>query len=87
LARGLGKRFRVAEVEEYHELDDERVLVLVVFSGRGKSSGLAVEEIGARGAHLFRIRNGKVVKLIAHMDRERALADLGLAPEAGSPGS
>ena len=36
--------FRV-EPEEYRELDDERVLVLSHFRGRGKTSGLDVRQM------------------------------------------
>jgi hypothetical protein len=32
---------------------------------------------------VFQIRDGKVVKLVIYFDRERAFADLALAPEAG----
>ncbi len=72
------------EVDEYRELDGERVLVLSRFSGRGKTSGLELEEMRSKGAELFHIRDGKVTRLISYWDRERAFADLGLAPEAGS---
>jgi ketosteroid isomerase-like protein len=74
-------------VEEYRELDDERVLVLVHNSGRGKRSGVKVQRIAAKAANLFDIRGGKVTRLAAYADRELALADLGLAPEGGSPDS
>ena len=70
--------FRV-EAEEYRELDGERVLVLVHLSGRGKTSGLELGQMQAKGASLFHIRDGKVTRLVAYWDRERALADLGLA--------
>jgi ketosteroid isomerase-like protein len=66
------------EVEESRELDNERVLVLVRRSGRGKRSGVALDEVQARGADLFHIRDGRVTKAIWYWDRDRALADLGL---------
>jgi ketosteroid isomerase-like protein len=75
--------FRV-EAEEYRELDDERVLVLVRFSGRGKMSGLEVGQMRQQTANLFYIRDGEVTRLFNYWDRERALADLGLASEGDS---
>jgi ketosteroid isomerase-like protein len=69
-----------AVADEFRQLDDERVLVLSHFSGRGKTSGL---EVGQKGAELLHIRDGKVTRLVAYWDRERALADLGLATEDG----
>jgi ketosteroid isomerase-like protein len=75
------------EVDEYRELDGERVLVLVHFSARGKTSGLELGQMRAKGAELFHVRGGKVTRAVAYWDRERALADVGLAPEAGSPRS
>jgi ketosteroid isomerase-like protein len=75
------------EPEEYRELDDERVLVLYHLSGRGKASGVEVGQIRAKGAHLLHVRGGKVTRSVIYFDRERALADLGLAREAGQPGS
>lgn len=71
-------------MDEYRDLDGERVLVLSRFSGRGKTSGLELEKMRSKGAELFHIRGGKVTRLISYWDRERAFADLGLAPEAGS---
>jgi ketosteroid isomerase-like protein len=76
------------EVNEYRELDHERVLVLLIFHGRGKASGLEVGgQMATKAANLLQIRNGKVTRLAIINDRERALADLGLAPEAGSSAS
>ena len=75
------------QADEYRELDAERVLVLDHFSGRGKTSGLDVRQMRSEGAALFHLRGGKVRRLVVYWDRERGLADLGLAPEPGSPGS
>jgi ketosteroid isomerase-like protein len=71
-----------AAADEVRQLDDERVLVLSHFSGRAKTSGL---EVGQKGAELFHIRDGKVTRLVTYWERERALADLGLAPERDTP--
>jgi ketosteroid isomerase-like protein len=71
------------KVDEYRELDEERVLVLVHRVARGKASGL--ELVQASGAELFHICGGSVIKAIWYWDRDRALADLGLAPEGGNP--
>jgi ketosteroid isomerase-like protein len=73
--------FRV-EAEEYRELDGERVLVLIRKSGRGKTSGLEVGRMPPRQAHLLHIRDGQVTRHVFYFERERAFADLGLAPEA-----
>ena len=71
------------EAESFQALDEERVLVLVIRSGRGKGSGLEMGQIRTQGAGLFYIRDGKVTRLINYWDREHAFADLGLAPEDG----
>ena len=72
-----------SEAQEYRELDDERVLVLSRYSGRGKTSGLELGQMGAKGATLFHIRDGKVTKFVGYWERDHALADLGLTPETG----
>ena len=41
--------------DAYREIDEERVLVLVYASGRGKTSGLEVGQLGTREATLFEI--------------------------------
>jgi ketosteroid isomerase-like protein len=69
------------EVDEYRELDENRVLVLIRRSGRGKSSGMAIQ---TKGAHLFNIDDGKVTGLALYWNREGAFADLGFSPEGGS---
>jgi ketosteroid isomerase-like protein len=71
--------FHAEEVDEYRELNGERVLALQRFSVRGKTSGLDLRQI--RGANLFHVRGGRVTRLVLYWDRERALADLGLASE------
>jgi ketosteroid isomerase-like protein len=67
--------------QEYRDVDEERILVLGCLRGREKSSGAAVEQLRA---NLFRIRDGKVVRLIFYWDRERAFADLGLPPDSAN---
>jgi len=68
------------EAQEYRELDDERILVYVHNTGRGKGSGMEVGQLMgiADGANLFVLRKGKVVKIVLYWDRNRALADLSL---------
>ena len=66
------------EAEEYRELDDDRVLVLNRPYGRGKTSGLDTSDVGATGAQVFYVRDGRVVRLVVYFDRDRALTDLRL---------
>ena len=66
-------------MDECRALDGERVLVLVHWSGRGKASGLEVARMTTRSAVLFHVRAGKVTRVVAYLDRERALAELGLS--------
>jgi ketosteroid isomerase-like protein len=73
------------EVEEYRELDAERVLVLSRRSGRAKTSGLELERMRTKGAQLFHVRGGRVTRFVTYWEVERALADLGLAPEGRAP--
>jgi ketosteroid isomerase-like protein len=87
---GMAKAYRLflstwedfrTEPERYREVDDERVLVYVRDRGRGKTSGLEIGEVMGTedGAILFVIRAAMVVRLVNYWDRDRALADLGLA--------
>ena len=87
---GMSRGFRVwlsawegyrFNADEYRELDDARVLVFGHQGGRGKTSGLELGQIGTKAAALFHVHGGKVTRLVIYADRQRALADLGLAPE------
>jgi ketosteroid isomerase-like protein len=80
LAEAMRRAFGVMEnwrdqPEELRELDADRVLVLSKFSGRGKTSGLAVDQ---NVAQVFEIHDGLVTKIVVYFDRRRALSDLGL---------
>ena len=52
------------EAEQYRELDDERVLVLVDWRGSGKTSGLELGQMPATGARVVHVRGGKVRRLV-----------------------
>jgi hypothetical protein len=72
--------------DEYRDLGGDLVLVLVRAGGHGKASGVDLGLTGERGgANLFHITNGKVTRLFVYFNRDRALADLGLAPEDAAP--
>jgi ketosteroid isomerase-like protein len=73
-----------AEADEYRELDAERVLVLSHVSARGKTSGLEIGQMQARLTSVMHVRDGKVTRWVVYFNRDRALTDLGLAPEGGS---
>jgi ketosteroid isomerase-like protein len=64
--------------EEYVELDDARVLVLVAFGGTPRFIGLDITDAPSKGANVFEIKDGKVRKLTLYWNRAHALADLGL---------
>jgi ketosteroid isomerase-like protein len=65
-----------ATPEEYLVIDDHRILVLVRNSGRGRTSGLDLEQQSV--ANLFDLRDGKVVRIAVYLERSLARADLGL---------
>jgi ketosteroid isomerase-like protein len=60
-----------AEAEEIREIDAERVMVLTTNKGRGTSSGVELGPMGTRGANVFDIRDGKVVRLALYWNRDR----------------
>ena len=68
-----------AEADAYRELDNGSVLVLLrAGGGRGKTSRLDIGEMRTRGANVFHISGSKVTRLVVYLDRDQALADLGL---------
>jgi len=67
-----------AHVDEYRELDDERVLVFACWKGRGKTSGPELDALSIHGVNVVHLRDGKVTRIVFYYDRSRALADLGL---------
>ena len=64
------------EAEEYRANGDY-VVVLARYMGRGKESGVTVD---TEGAHLWKMRDGKAIRLEVFSSRNRALQAAGLAP-------
>ena len=52
--------------------------MLYQFTARGKASGLEVGQVRALGATIFHVNEDRVIRLVQYLDRDRALADLGL---------
>lgn len=63
-------------VEEIEVIGEDCVLILTTNTGRGKTSGMEVGRIATQGANVLHLRDGKVTKLVAYWDRERARAEL-----------
>jgi hypothetical protein len=70
------------EVDEYRELDGERVFVTNYYIDRGKTSGLEVGQICAKGANIFHLREGRVTRFVMYWDDKRAFVDLDLTPDS-----
>jgi ketosteroid isomerase-like protein len=66
-----------SKTDELREIDEERILVLGSFGGRGKTSGIGAEGMRT-GAGMYQVRDGKVIRHVVYWERDRALADLGL---------
>jgi ketosteroid isomerase-like protein len=63
------------ELERYLDVGDDRVAFLWQERGTAKGSGVAMS---LKGISVVTLRDGVVVSMVAHVDRERVLADLGL---------
>jgi ketosteroid isomerase-like protein len=70
-----------SEPEEYFVVDETRILVFVHNSGRGRASGLEIEQRSV--ANFFEIHDGKVTRFVLYWDRDRALDAVGLASADG----
>jgi ketosteroid isomerase-like protein len=77
-------RREVADVWAVFEIEIERFFegehAVVAFT-REHGRGVSGVEVDRHTAALFRLREGKVSEVRFYLDRHRALADLGLAPE------
>ena len=69
---GAWERPITIQADEFISSDD-RILVLVRWSGRGKGSGAQIE---GEGAHLWSFRDGLVVDYGVYRDRDEARAAL-----------
>jgi ketosteroid isomerase-like protein len=66
------------EVERVAEGRDGRVAIVMTMHARGKGSGLEVAE---RTAHVWTVRDGRLLRNELHREPERALQELGLSPD------
>ena len=61
--------------DEFHDAGDQ-IVVRQVFHGKGKGSGVPIDEIP--GAAVLTLRDGKVIRFEGHTTVEAALASAGL---------
>jgi uncharacterized protein len=78
---GEWEHWRV-EADHYLEIGGH-VVVLARYRGRGKGSGVEIEQ---EGAHVFELRDGKVVRLEIFADRARAIESV-RAAQPRAPGA
>jgi len=64
--------------DKLREVDDERVVALVHYSGRGSTSGVDLGQMGTEHANLFEICNGNVTRYVIYWALESAPAALGI---------
>lgn len=67
------EEFRI-EVREVEAIDDEHLIAITDQTGRGRGSGIEVEQKGV--AYAFTVRGGRAVFMGLYFTRENALADL-----------
>src|SRR5215212_4006371 len=71
--RDEAETYRVLEGEVLFFIDDE--VVLARYRGVGRGSGV---EVDVEGAHVWKLREGKAVRLEVFASRERALCESGM---------
>jgi len=71
-----------AEPEEYEDLGDGRVLVVVRQYGKAKESGVELASLGPF-FHIWSVRGGEIVRHEAYFDKEKALEAAGLPKQRG----
>jgi uncharacterized protein len=67
------------EVEDWIDAGEGRVVGLTRAGGPGKDSGADVRQ---RSAWIFTVRDGRVVRMDAYLDRDEGLTAAGLAPRS-----
>jgi ketosteroid isomerase-like protein len=81
------QRREVKEVWETFEVEVERLFegehAVVAFTHE-RGRGVSGVDVDRRTAFLFRLADGKVSEARVYLDRDRALADLGLPPEGNA---
>ncbi len=70
------------EIEEVIECPPARLITLDVVRARGKGSGIDME---SRGAMLWTVQEGKIVRVKMFQTRQEALEAVGLPPDVFSP--
>ncbi len=63
------------QVDEFTDVDENRILVAITFGGRARHTGLQVE---LHPFHVFSLRDGKVLRWQIFQDRGQALEAAGL---------
>ena len=67
------------EATEFFEAEDGAVVTRQLFYGKGRSSGISVDEI--MGGCIFDLRDGKVIRFRGYTSLEDALADAGISKD------
>jgi ketosteroid isomerase-like protein len=67
-------------IERFIEVDDERTIAVISFHGRGKGSGI---ELDQELANIWRIRHGKVMAVETYPSVDEALAAAGVKGATG----